>query len=137
MADATIIQGDWAMQKLSLKGRCIMAIEAEPGTLILEQKFERRLMGVMAAGAVAIFYRGMERLSCIAFIMTLITDFTDILNRQKFMLPCLFVTENTLARCNRAMHIIGFAHSVVALSSDAGFALFCGGKEIIGARMNK
>ena len=94
-------------------------------------------MSVMTVGTVAFSYRGMERLSCIAFVVALITDAANIFNRLEFMFPRTFVTESTLTRCNRVMYIIGLAHLVVAFSSYARVAIFCCGKEIIGTRMER
>ncbi len=41
MAECAITQGDRAMHKLALKGRGIMAFEAETGAVIPEQGLER------------------------------------------------------------------------------------------------
>ncbi len=90
----------------------------------------------MAAGAVTVFYRGVERFSRIALLVTLITEAANILNRQEPVFTRWPVTESALTGCNRAMQITGFAHLVVALSRYARFALVGGGQEhiVIGMR---
>ncbi len=125
MTDTAAANRDRAMDKFSLGDVLIMAEKTQIRALGPQLKLIRRLVRIVATGALALLDRRMDNLTGEFFVVAIVAEFPNVLDGFEFVGSGRLVAIGALLEGHRAVDKFRLAHIGMAFGSHTGLFFRC------------